>query len=387
MAKSKVDFIVDLLENEKISSSQKEKLFALTANEIKNFGETELEILKEIEIIKEKIGLSEEKKKEPDITSVPSSLPNYINPSNTSYFLMEFNQNIFLKSTTHIIDTNMMQSIIEHLGIPEYDFDKHLTAIKKEFAKLSNKYYGKIPLGLSSKIYRYLNGNKTWSENEIKLSWASNELKEWADRHPGKCPNPGTDLGTEAFLFDRIKLNNGAYLKDFNDLVLFFKKQVTIRNDNSLKDLCNTWSFEFREKANIDWGVMPANIEFFTDVEKLHQAFRTLINMCLEANPNEKIQIELGLLQTFDKDQGSKIIFTVKHKNSTFTKNIYATLNRYGSSFTGLIKNQINGMCDFRLRADFGDGEYGLLSLWPKVQEPEMIEKFEGVQYELIFNY
>lgn len=386
MVKSKIDFIVDLLGNEKISSSQKEKLFELTANEIRNFGETELEILKEIDIIKEKIGLSEEKINEHRDSPENSALPNYINPKYTSSFLLEFNQNIFLKSTTHIIDTNLMQSINEYLGTTEYDFDKHLAAIKKAFSKLSNKFFGKISLGLSSKIYRYLNGSKTWSENEIKLSWTSNELKEWASENRGKCPNPGTDLGYEAFSFDRIKLKNGKYLKDFIDLVQFFKKQVTIRNDNSLKDLCSIWSFEFREKANIEWGIMPPNIEFFTDVEKLHQTFRILVNICIEASSNEKIQIELGLLQTID-EKGSKIIFTIKHKDSIFTKNIYSTLNRYGSSFTGLIKNQINGMCDFRLRADFGNGEYGLLSLWPKVKEPEIIDKFEGVQYELIFNY
>ena len=136
MTKSKVDFIVDLLENGKINSSQKEKLFALTANEIRNFSETELEILKEIKIIKNKIGLSEEPLFEPEYSPVPASLPNYIDPRNTSKFLLEYNQNIFLKSTTHTIDSNLLTAIKKLLGVEEYDFKKHQAAIQSSYNTL-----------------------------------------------------------------------------------------------------------------------------------------------------------------------------------------------------------------------------------------------------------
>jgi hypothetical protein len=384
--KTKIDFISDLLKHDGIGLPEKERLFMLIANELHSYDEIDAVLLKEIQLIKEKIGLTKDEtivSGNKGEISEDYSLPDYINPKHNADFLLEYNQNVILKSTTHNIDSNLLQSINDHLNINQYSFDKHLEAIQHEYKKLSNKFYGKTSAGLSGKIYAYLTGTKLWSENKIQMSWGAQDLKGWAFQHPGQCPNPEADLHSEPFGFHRLKLKNGIYITDMCDLVLFFKKQVTIRNDNNLKDLCKEWSFELRDKVDINLNNIPNNVEFFTDIEKLSQAYRRLITLCIEVSPNEKPKVEISLKEIDDK----KIIFSILHKNSTFCKTIDATLNRYGSSFTELIKNQLNGLCDFRLRADFGDKKFALITLWPKVRVPTMIERFEGVQYELIFNY
>ena len=384
--KLKIDFISDLLNNKKIGVSEKERLFALIAKEMDYCDENNQFVLKEIEIIKKKIGLIGE----PQLSKKPS-LPEYIDPKNNTAFLLQYNQNIILKSTTHNIDSNLLKSINDHIGIERYNFDRHIKEIVNEFNKLNNEFYDKTSKGLSEKIHAYLTGKGKpgeemgWSENRIKMSWGAQDLKDWASKNCEKCPNPGADLYSQIFTFKRQKLNNGNYIANMNELVLFFKKGLTIRNDNNLRDLCKEWSFKFIDKVDICYIKVSKNVEFFTDVEKLGQAYRQLIELCIEVKPDEKPQVEIGLEQIQENDD-KKIIFSILHKNSYFKKSIDDTLNRYGNTFHGLIKNQLNGLCEFKLRADFGDEGSAHLSIWPKNEKKEFtrIDKFEGVQYELI---
>ena len=328
---------------------------------------------------------------EPQLSN-ESSLPEYKDPKNNTAFLLKYNQNVILKSTTHNIDSNLLQSINDHLKIKKYNFDRHIQEIENEFKKLNSEFYKKTSRGLKAKIKAYLTGEgwhgeeMAWSGDDIAISWGAQALKDWASQNPGKCPNPGADLRSESFTFKRLMLKNGNPISDMNGLVLFFKKQLTIRNDNNLRDLCKEWSFNFRDKADICCSKVSKNVEFFTDVEKLGQAYRKLIELCLEAGKNIKPQIEIGL-EIIKEDGDTKIIFSILHKNSFFDKFIHDTLNRYGNTFTGLISNQLNGLCEFRLRADFGEEGSAHMSIWPKNEKREFtpIEKFEGVQYELIF--
>jgi hypothetical protein len=384
---SKIEFISDLLKDKNIGISEKEKLFSLIAKELQNYDDNDVLLFSEIKRIKQHIGLYPNESSEGDKrieSAINNDLPEFINPKGNAIFLKEYNQNVILKSTTHNIDSNLLQSINEYLKTDHYDFNLHLTAIHNEFQNLTNKYFGKTSRGLVPKIKAYLITSKEWSEDKLTLSWGSDDLKHWAESHPGQCPNPDQDISYDGFSFERKKLKNGIYLTNMCDLVLFFKKQVTIRLDNNLYDLCKEWSFNYRDKVDFNFDKLSKNIEFFTDTEKLKQIFKHIIFLCIAVDTSSKPQIELSLSESNDS---SMIIFSILHKNSIFGKTPDNTLNRYGNTFTGLINNQINGLCNFGVRANFGNDKYAYLTLWPRTRNYDDIEKIEGVQYELIFNY
>ena len=52
---NKYEFIADLLENNKLDTSQREKVFKLIANELKIEGNTQIQIEKRIKKIEDKI--------------------------------------------------------------------------------------------------------------------------------------------------------------------------------------------------------------------------------------------------------------------------------------------------------------------------------------------
>ena len=108
--------------------------------------------------------------------------------------------------------------------------------------------------------------------------------------------------------------------------------------------------------------------------------------MCLDANPTDKPIIELGLSQIKIEEE-LVIVFSVLHINSVFHKSIDATLHRYGQTITSLISNQINGLCDLEIHADFGNQTYASVTIWPNNRNIIPLNEFIGVEYKLIFYY
>ncbi len=391
MSKSKIDFITDLLASKRLDSSMKQKLFELTAKELQNIEYSDKKILSEIEAIKRKIGLSEQEvtNSQMVLTNVPNNhdLPDYKNPRQISGFLMAYNQNVVLKTTTHDIDANALNSINAFLKIEKYVFNKHLEAIKSEFIRLSKEY--SITPNLYTKIKGYINGDSLWSEDNISISWSNPSLINWALNNTNHCPNPGKDLHQESFTFSKINLKSGEFIRSFNELVAFFKNQVTIKHDNNLYDLCRIWNFKYNEKIefNLDLLEKAKTIEFYTDVEKLYQAYCKILDLCLLFPPKEggKPKIKISLEEIEVNELETQIHFKIHHTNSKFKKTIPWTKSRYGEQFTGIINNQINGLCDLELIADFDNEKYASLIIWPKTADYKILDSFEGVLYNLIF--
>jgi len=307
-------------------------------------------------------------------------LPDYIDPHNVAEFLLKFNQNPILKTISHLIDSDDLSNLNNSLKIPVYNYHKHLEGIKKEYKELSDDYYNKLVKGLHAKIYAYINGGKGWSVDDIKINWTSDLLKEWCDKNPNKCPNPEIeDLKEFPFYFPAINLKDGIIINNFNDVVLHFKKEITIRHDNNLSNLCKIWSFEFIDKVNFNYDKIRTNIEFFTDVEKLRQAFVRIIRMCISESKDIKPEITLELMES-----NNEILFSIRHLNSKFNKSILS-FDRYGTEFSNLISNQINGLCDLILDADFGNNEYYHKSIWPKNTGNVEIQPCDGVCFILKF--
>jgi hypothetical protein len=416
MKKNKADFIADLLRQKKMSTTSKDRAFRLTVQEINKLEGDAAEIYEELvnlrdnafhnakkeplpastgNFIKTKIDLTVDEKVDAistdeigrNIDNGPHRLPihlTYVNPRNTANFLLAYNQNIFLKSTTHNIDSNLLLSINEYLNINSYNFSLHLDAIQNAFYAIYERYKP-INHGLYGKVVAYLFGNKPWTINNIIQSWASADLKIWAEKNDGMCPNPESDVHSDPYSFGRLKLPDGTSIKNQCELVLYFKNQVTVRSSNSLFDLCAEWNFRFREKVVFDLAGMPKSIEFFTDVEKLQQAYTKIISLFIECS-GSAVKPIISLTMGEQIRNGEKVIvFSITHKNSVFQRTIDSTITRYGKTFTELIKNQINGLCDWEISAEFEGNQYGKLSIWPWVNGYTPLNSFNGVQYDLIF--
>jgi hypothetical protein len=397
MSNNKIDFINDLLSSKKIKIEEKSKVLELTKVELMNFGVENTEIKKRIDNIENRI-----KEIEGEITNDISDkinseyfqneekklLPDYQDPKDLKKFLLEFNQNPILKYTCHEIDD--MEFFLENFENKVFSLDNYLMLINREYKKISSKYYGKINKNIQGLIWAYLKGGNPWSSDKIKISWGSEQLKQWCINHQDMVPNPGINLRRlmryDGFEFDSFfSKNTNKRIASFSDLVIHFKHMFHIRNDNSLKQIIERKNLIEKYIEYIDFEInLPENIEFFSDVDKITQAYQRIIEMILDfvnSNKKEKPIIKLSLFEV-----KNEIIFSIHHKNSVFGKRISNCINRVGEKENNLINNQINGICKMHLKADFGEGNFAEINLWNG--QPRMSNKlneFEGVEFQLIF--
>ena len=194
-----------------------------------------------------------------------------------------------------------------------------------------------------------------------------------------------------------MKLNlikNNQQIRYFSELVLHFKHLFHVRSDNSLKNIIENCNNSEDWENKVDFKIsknFPSTIEFFTNIEKLVQAYRILINLIVEVSSKnvelKKPNVELKLNET-----ETGVEFSIHHTNTVFQKTIQNTIDRKGSTFTNLIKNQLNGMCEFFVKACFEDGKHALINIWDGKNsdvipsDPDCFDGFTGVEYILKFN-
>ena len=421
--KNKYDFIIELLEQKKITVLQRELLIKLAIQEFKNEDSKDIEIIKRISDIEnilkisgddkfeseqgkvndnESIGIPEEKRpkmfniiiKENGLNKekqnkLTAYLPQYIDPSGLSRFLNEYNQDSILKGTCHVIDQDELDKINKECNTEEFNLKKYQELVYERFQLLAGEYI--INPKAYALIKAYLTGGTKWSEEKIEISWASPDLMNWALNNPGKVPNPDESLENQLG-FELIRPFNsilkGERINSFSKLVYFFKYLFHIRSDNSLRkfiELNNVkkkWKDKFEFEINND--EFYDNLELFTDVDKLIQAYNKILKIILEvqvSNNLTKPNIKLSF-----KNDNTDTLFSIHHKNSVYMKTIDNTLERIGSLQTNLIENQINGLCDLYIKADFGNNHFAEVNLWNgKPRVATKLSNFIGVEYILKF--
>lgn len=317
-------------------------------------------------------------------------MPGYIDPIHLSNFLIAYNKDPILKYTCHEIDEDGLMSIMEICEMEEFELEKYHMKMASLFKELSNEHT--IPKNIWTLINSYLNGGKDWSSDKVKLNWQSHELLEWGKRNIGFVPNPDNSLiySTNNIGFDFLPFKSKVFdttIGSFSNLVIHFKNLFHIRADNSLKKMIeivnvgNGWDskIEFRVSMFRD------NVEFFTDVDKLLQSYKKIISIIIHVSDVHGLGrpiVELSL-----NEVNNKVLFSILHKNATYKKTIKNTLERIGQKHSELIKNQINGLCNLYIQADFDNNEFARINLWDgKGRSAEIIDKVTGVDYQLIFN-
>ncbi|AXO79657.1 hypothetical protein DZC78_04410 [Olleya aquimaris] len=433
---NKFKFIKQLLDNEKFNTSQKERFLSLVSKELETTNKLEVGLINDVKEIKETLGLDKKTMTEDVVNSVTQKLDiekieldikkcdninkttndikidynsihqinedkmssvkkneelKYLSPQGLRAFLIDYNQDPILKYTCHQIDDiDVVNQLIQEEEMKVYEINKHQERISLAFVSLLKKH--KINKKIYSLINTYLNGNGTWSSDNISINWKSTQLQEWGDVNKKMVPHPGLNLSnsykSRGFQFDYFKSNiTGKKVKTFSQLVIHFKNLFHIRADNSLKDLIeyrNLKKWNDKVEFQIDNDSFWTNIELFTDVDKLLQAYDNIITMILDL-VNEfnlpKPQIKISFIE-----EGDYVELSIHHRNTVFKKTMNNLINRIGESHTALIKKLVNGLCDLHIKADFDNNQYAHINLWDGEERKQTpIAKFEGVQHILLF--
>ncbi len=443
MAKDKYDFIQEVLKNHTLSLAQREQILLLTSSEIKRdkkLGNTLEERIKKLE---EAVGLIETKDVQEELPSLSefhdvsalspggkaisekriseksvnvkddnlptNALPKYIYPENLYKYLFNYNQNPILKSTCHDIDIDELENINSYCETEIYDYEKHLEKILEAFTTHDKLYFA--PPKVKSLIRGYLTGKdyygntlKGWSTDNIKISWSHPNLLEWASKN--KIP-PNSSLSylkekkIEGFNFDGNISGYGFTSKLFNkriqtfrEIVLHFKSLFHLRAGNSLKSILTNInkSKEYDKKIDfeLDEEIFSSNIELFTDVDKLVQAYSKLIELIIDQHNVEQHQKDSkpNVVLSF-YEHGKSVCLSIHHTNNKYNKTITDTIKRMGQTYTNLINQQINGVCNLYLRANFGLDGVAFIPLWSQFQvsahKLEGEESSIGVEHILEF--
>jgi|TARA_B110000114_G_scaffold2306_1_gene2247 hypothetical protein len=392
---NKIDFINDLLSSAKIKVEDKIRILNLTKNELKNFDSDNHSLKERVETIENKIkdlvvgNIDEKKPKDNDTGAKENKLPSYLDPKDLNNFLLEYNQNPILKYTCHTIDDdNRLTKIIDECKTQRYDYSEHIKLIHKNYNKLSYKYKGKILNNITGLISRYLGTykiNEGWSVN-IKMKWVSDELKTWCKSNLGKVPNPGDGLNqNERFGFQTIELSNGGEIKNYSELVEYFKHLFHIKLENPLKSIIENkifLDFNNEEEYHFEFdNEFSFTIDLFTYVETLMQAFSKIILMSKNRHRDKRLNVKLYF--GYDKNELKEFKIVILNCK-IFGKNFCDF--RLGDSLTDLIKSQINGLCDLYIKAYFDDKKsVGLVNIWndKEMDFEECKEEIEGVEFIL----
>ncbi|WP_418637410.1 hypothetical protein [Winogradskyella sp.] len=328
-------------------------------------------------------------------------LPEYYYPSSMYKFLLNYNQNPILKSTCHDIGSQELEVINNYCDTVSYDFNKHLEKIIETYDIHEKKYFA--PSFLKTRFRVYLTGknyygklSKGWSEESISINWSSPELKEWSKKNPGIPPNLNDALiehfentGFENFEGFTSKFS-GIPIQSFTQLIYHFKHSFHLNGNNSLRSLIERINEIKNWNEQIDFIIedqsFPFNIEHFTDVEKLIQTYKSIIELIIEVTKKyrlEKPKVKLTAIVSLEEFQ-----FTIHHLNSVYKKAVVNTLERLGQHYRNLIEKQVNGLCNLILNAEFESGETAEINIWNGKERksiPLIDKNFKGVKHILQF--
>ncbi len=400
MAKTKYDFIRELLEDKKINQNQRERILELASREISLEGSLEERVQKIEEIINNNFPESKDLKIELPRKTEDSDLPKYIDPYHLYKFLFEYNQNPVLRSTCHDIDSDELNKINDYCDSDSYDFKKHLQKIVENFNEHEKKFLA--PHQVKALIRGYLTGKnykgnqlkEGWSSASIKINWSSDKLIKWITKNPNIPPNLNENIAGDReieLLVIEPPINSPITydsIQSFTQLVLHFKNLFHLKSGNqSLRAILDRVNSFEKWNEKVDFEItnqdFPNNLEHFTDVDKLIQAYNKLLQLIIEQHQGDKKPIVK--LRFYEEKQ--RVYLSVHHLNGQYNKTVQNCIDRpHGRDYKNLIKFQINGLCNLYLNAEFGNKEYATINLWdgrkPKAQK---IDKFTGVEHMLEF--
>lgn len=391
MKDQKYNFIQELLSDSNISIQQRDRIIKLSLNEVKN----NVENRKLLNTRNNKINNKSQNKLDSNqITNEKESINiiNYKSPKHLAKFLLDYNQDPILMYTCHLIGSDALDLINEICETNKYDYNKHIQAISNSFDKLAKKHPEVKDTFAFTLIKTFLFGSKPWSIDGIQTNWNSNGIKEWVSKHPNFPPNLSRKLADKnkisSYKFPRFTTKiTGKKIRNFQQLTFHYKYLFHIRRENSLYDIIKFKNEieNWNDKIDFSFKDFSKDIVFFTDVDKLLQAYKRIILMIKDEDitPKDiKPRINLSL-----KEDNEFVLFGINHLNSKYNKTLNSTIYKpIGDRYEQLIVKQIKGLCDLILNANFGEQSATVNLFDGKKTRPIVHDiPFEGVEHVFKF--
>jgi hypothetical protein len=340
MIKDKYDFILDLIENKKLNSFQKERVLRLSVLEVKKEGDNKnTELIKRIEEIEKKLNgeiISSGQNEEEHNKQVKRHKPK------ETYELLSYFSSTDggMKNLTHSFNFGFIA------------YEALMKKCKEEFEQ-GRKKYPDVPEALLKRIEEF-----TFSESpdwyimrgdekiQKKIGWAEPTFVKWYKEnqtHPA----------------------NDAYYN--SEMIVPFKETIQVRSDiGNLIKLINELSdkvFQNETKPIIKEAIHTA--QFYTDVDRLGLAIYHIFTAIKQASSkNFCDQVEID----FEIQDGVKIIKIV-HIDSKPTKSVN-DFDFLGGDL-GTVKSNLWSLCNYDILAKFQQGEYRKVILSDKPGEIE----------------
>lgn len=352
MAKDKYDFILNLIENKKLSPSQKERVLRLSILETKKDGiKKDTELFKRIEEIEKKLigernegdGISKQKSKKHKPKDTYELL-NYFSSTDGG-----------MKNLTHSFNFGFIA------------YDDLMKKCKEEFEQ-GRKKYPNVPEALLKRIEDFaFSESPDWyimrgdEKIEKKIGWSEPAFVKW---YKEKQTHPAND----------------AYYN--SEMIVPFKETIQVRSDiGNLIKLINELSdkvFQKEIKPIIKEAIHSA--QFYTDVDRLGLAIYhifTAIKQASSKNFCDEVEIDFEIQDVFK-------IIRIVHIDSTPTKSVN-DFDFLGGDL-GSVKNNLWSLCNYDILAKFQEGEYRKVILSDKPKETEKNEatgKWMGKNFKI----
>ena len=268
--------------------------------------------------------------------SVRPSVGEYPEPKQTYEFLSFFSQKDGgLKNLTHDFNYGYI------------DYDIFIAQCKKEFEEGKEKY-PKVSKRLLARIEAFaFKESPDWfirrgkEKETIEYGWSKPSFVEW-------------------YKTNRIHPSRDAFYN--KEMIIPFKESIQVRADTgNLKRLLDSLvSMVFGEipscKVSVSDNLKDA--QFYTDVDSLGQALYQIFSTIKEySEKNFCDEVEVDYYT-----EGEYKVLTVTHVDSKPTKR--ADDKDYSGGNTNAIRNQLMGLCNYEVCAEFPDGTYRKLILY-----------------------
>lgn len=340
MAKDKYDFIEELLENKKLSQSQREKVLFLLKEEIKkdvSFGKKLEERIEKLEstIIPDK--------------KQPNKMIIIHNPHFISKYLKRFKENTALKWTTHVWDEKKYETI--NAFIEELNEDKDYQKIFNYNINLSNllKYFIYNPKQVIDQ-----NGMPEYgwpNLNDIKIGWQFpnnlliNWCKEFYDKPEGEKKYPFQFVLPKEFQPQRpVK---GKMITTFENVVDVFKTEIQFRDNYLYKEIRRRKSkmadFEFVGIEKFE------KLDFYTYTSGFLSAVDVVLEEIKKNETEKKIFFSYELIN-------DELYIDITQLNSFPSRKINTNdLSQFLGGGLSSIAASVFSLCDFSIISVFTD--------------------------------
>lgn len=324
MVKDKYDFILDLIENKKLNTSQKERVLRLAVLEAKKEGEKkDTEFLKRLEELEKEIKGDNNHGREINKQKRSPS-----RPKETFELLSHFSdQEGGMKNLTHAFNSN-------HIA-----YEDLIKQCKEEF-EAGKKRFQNVPAALLKRIEEFaFSENPSWfimrGEEKIvkKIGWSDPVFVKW-------------------YKENQIHPANDSYYN--SEMIVPFKETIQVRSDsgNLIKLLDELSEKVFQKSVKLIINDSIKSAQFYTDVDRLGSAIYHIFCAIKQASlKNFCDEVEID----YKVDNGVKIIRIV-HIDSEPTKSVH-DVDFLGGDLGNVMKN-LWSLCNYDIWARFKEGEY-----------------------------